>query len=307
MKRFTKIKSTSGNVSGQITIDAKNNEAVLVGTSTGFRINSANLDLIVINSDVPTRLQIKEIINVNSSYIMTLESNTKYYGDGVINISNNSNSIIMSQNVATINLIANDIISFEYLDNIVESMILSGSGKNYVLNTANSFFTNTANLLHYHVYPIISNAKYEIIRTYYNDPDAPNPDNIVLTGTSESPNMSTYTNPGESVTVAWKFTPAGSSTYIDDGSELPLDGVWCDPSPINDYWIRGTYESGDAVTGGNSLGVWYKVSGAGSDDVEYQWSSASAYSGVIKIEISSDSSGSVVLATGYYGGEIVFT
>lgn len=307
MIRFTKIKSSSGNVAGQITVDAKNNQAVLVGTSTGFRINSANLDLIVINSDVPTRLQIKEIVNVNSSYIMTLESNTKYYGDGVMNIAYNSNSITMTQNVSTINLIANDIISFEYLDNVVESMILSGSGKNYVLNTANSFFTTSANLLNYHVYPIISNAKYEIIRTYYNDPDTPNPDNILLTGTSGSPIMSTYANPVGSVTVAWKFTPTGTSTYIDNGSEVPLSGVWCDPSPINDYWIRGTYESGDAVTGGNSLGVWYKVSGAGSDDVEYQWTSASAYNGTIKVEISSDSSGSVVLATGYYGGEIVFT
>jgi len=161
---FTKNTALTGNV----TVDAKSLQASLVGTSTTFVANVSNLDLIVINSDVPTRSQVKEILNVNTNSILTLESNTKIYGDGYINISTGSNVIIFTKNTSTINLITNDIILYEYLNNNVESMIVGGSGLTYTLNTESSFFTANSSFTNYIIYPYIDNVSYEIIRTYQN-------------------------------------------------------------------------------------------------------------------------------------------
>lgn len=162
---FTKINSSSGNVAGNVTVDAKNTKALLIGTSTTFLANSDNLDMIIINSNVPSRMQIKEILNVNTNLILTLESNTKFFGDGYINIANGSNVITVTQNTYTVNLIANDIIVYEYLNNDVESVILSGSGKTYTLNTLSSNFTTNLEFTRYVVYPYYDNVSYEIIRT----------------------------------------------------------------------------------------------------------------------------------------------
>lgn len=166
MKLFTKNASTSGTV----TIGAKNATATLVGTSTNFTPNVANLDLIIIAKDVPTRVRVKEVLNVNSNFILTLESNTKFFGDGYINIANGSNVITVTQNTNTVNLIVNDIIVYEYLNNNIESEIISGSGKTYTINTLSTTFTANANLTNYVVYPKYDNVSYQIIRTYYNDP-----------------------------------------------------------------------------------------------------------------------------------------
>lgn len=155
---------------GTVTIDAKNAAALLVGTSTVFTPNTANLDLIVINDDVPTRMQVKEIINVISNLNLTLESNTKFYGDGFINIALGSNVITINQNINSVNLIANDVIVYEYLNNDIESKIISGGGSTYTLDTISSMFTASANLTNYIVYPYYDNVSYQIIRTYYNDP-----------------------------------------------------------------------------------------------------------------------------------------
>ena len=155
-------------LSGTVTVNSKNAKSQLVGTTTNFLSNVSNLDLIIINSNVPTRMQVKEIINVNTNLILTLESNTKIYGDGYINISNNSNVIVLTKNTAVMNLIANDIILYEYLNSNVESKIVSGGGSTYTLNTVSSFFTANANLTNYIIYPNIDNVSYEIIRTYQN-------------------------------------------------------------------------------------------------------------------------------------------
>ena len=152
-------------LTGTVTIDSKNATAILIGTATGFTTNAANLDLIVIANNVPSRMQVKEILNVNSNFILTLESNTKFFGDGYINIANGSNVIIVTQNTYTVNLIANDIIVYEYLNNNVESKIISGGGRTYTLNTVSTTFTANANLTNYVVYPKYDNVSYQIIRT----------------------------------------------------------------------------------------------------------------------------------------------
>jgi hypothetical protein len=304
MIRFTKSKSFTGNV----TVDAKNTQSLLFGTGTYFKTNTANLDLIILNSDVPTRMQVKQVANVKNNQVIILESNTKYFGDGTINISNGSNTIIFSQNSNIINLIAGDIIVYEYLNNIVESKIHNVvSLKTYTLNTVNSTFTNSADSIEYVVYPKFANIKYEIIRTYYNETDAANPDIISLSGTFGSPNYSTYTDPPGSASVAWKFTPAGIITYLVDGNEIEFDR-WCDPStPVYEYWLRAVLYSGDTPAGGSALDTWFKISGDGSIDPQFQWDSGTAINGIIEVSISSDPSGSEILATGYYGGTITFS
>lgn len=296
---------------GTVTIDAKNVTATLVGTSTLFTPNTANLDLIVIANNVPSRMQVKEIINVNSNFILTLESNTKFFGDGYINIAVGSNVITVTQNVNTINLIANDIIVYEYLENNIESVVLSGSEKTYTLNTISSIFTENANLTNYAVYPYYDNVSYQIIRTYYNDP-TPQGGGGGGGGGSEIIDLvgfdTSWNNPDGEVTVYWKFSPDGNtwyldsdSTYIGAGDELEWipwsgDEVLNTVPPSNDYWIRGTYFSGDAPTGGNALDVWHKLSGAGSANVQFDWTgSAGDISGSITVEISSDSGGGTIL------------
>lgn len=298
-------------LTGTVTIDSKNATATLIGTSTLFTPNTANLDLIVIADTVPSRMQVKEILNVNSNFVLTLESNTKFFGDGYINIANGSNVITVTQNVYTVNLIANDIIVYEYLNNNIESKIISGGGKTYTLNTSSATFTANANLTNYVVYPKYDNVSYQIIRTYYNDPipqaggGGGGSDIIALSGFTSS-----WLNPPGEETVYWKFTTGGAVFYIDNGVETEWtpwseDGSSNAVAPSNSYWIRATYESGDAVTGGSALNVWHKISGAGSADVQFEWTSATTpYLGEIKVEISSDSGGSTILATDYYLGEL---
>lgn len=152
-------------LTGTVTIDSKNTTATLIGTATGFTTNAANLDLIIISNDTSSRMQVKEILNVNSNYVLTLESNTKFFGDGYINIALGSNVITLTQNTYVVNLIANDIIVYEYLNNDIESQIISGSGKTYTLNTVSGTFTANANLTNYVVYPYYDNVSYQIIRT----------------------------------------------------------------------------------------------------------------------------------------------
>jgi len=164
MTIFTKNKA----ITGSVTVNPKSSNFQLNGVSTNFLSDASNLDLVIINNDVPSRKQVKEIINVNTNMILTLESNTKIYGDGYINIANGSNVIVVTKNTAVMNLIANDTIIYEYLNNNVESKIISGSGFTYTLNTDSSFFTASATLTNYIIYPYIDNVSYEIIRTYQN-------------------------------------------------------------------------------------------------------------------------------------------
>lgn len=299
-------------LTGTVTIDAKDATATLYGTSTLFTPNTANLDLIVIANNNPSRMQVKEILNVDTNFILTLESNTKFFGDGYINIANGSNVITVTQNAYSVNLIANDIIVYEYLNNNVESKIISGGDRTYTLNTVSSTFTANANLTNYVVYPEYDNVSYQIIRTYYNDPIPQAGGGGGGGGGSEIIDLlgyyTTWSNPDGEVTVYWKFSPDGNtwhldsdSTYIGSGDELEFypwsrDEVYNTVPPSNDYWIRATYFSGDSPTGGNALDVWHKLSGAGSANVQFDWTgSAGDILGSITVEISSDSGGATIL------------
>jgi hypothetical protein len=93
-----------------------------------------------------------------------LESNTKFYGDGYINVPYNSNTITFTSNTYTLNLAENDIVKFEFDSSTITGKILSGSGKTYTINTSSATFTANANLVSYAVYPYFDNVSFEILK-----------------------------------------------------------------------------------------------------------------------------------------------
>ena len=160
MKIFTKNTA----ITGTITINPEHSTSNATGFSVNFTSNVANNDLIILNNTNDNRKQAKLVINVNTSSILTLESNTKFYGDGYLNILYDSNTITFTSNTYALNFIANDIIKFEFDSNEITSKILSGSGKVYSINTANAIFTTNSNLISYVVYPYFDNVSFEILK-----------------------------------------------------------------------------------------------------------------------------------------------
>ena len=160
MKIFTKNTA----ITGTITVNPEQSTSNATGFSVNFTSNVANNDLIILNAANENRKQAKLVINVNTSSLLTLESNTKFYGDGYLNIAYNSNTITFTSNTNSLNYIANDIIKFEFNSNTITSKILTGSGKVYSINTANAVFTTNSNLISYAVYPYFDNVSFEILK-----------------------------------------------------------------------------------------------------------------------------------------------
>jgi hypothetical protein len=160
MKIFTKNTA----ITGTVTLDPANVTGNAVGFSTNFTSSVSNNDIIILNNDVESRKQVKLVVNVNTSSILTLESNTKFYGDGYINVPYNSNTITFTSNTYTLNLAENDIVKFEFDSSTITGKILSGSGKTYTINTSSATFTANANLVSYAVYPYFDNVSFEILK-----------------------------------------------------------------------------------------------------------------------------------------------
>ena len=128
-----------------------------------------------------------------------------------------------------------------------------------------------------------------------------------LSGTSGAPNLALHE---ESFPVdahaGWRFRTNGRvekrvSTYsaFQTGTEWTNE----DPSPSVDIWIRGTSHLGN-VPAGPAMNVWHKLAGSGSANVDWEWDElgTGADDGTIKVELSTDSSGTPIVATGYYRG-----
>jgi hypothetical protein len=160
MKIFTKNTA----ITGTVTLDPLNITGNAVGFSVNFTSSISSNDIIILNNDVESRKQVKLVVNVNTSSLLTLESNTKFYGDGYINVPYNSNTITFTSNTYTLNLAANDIVKFEFDSSIITGKILSGSGKTYTINTSSATFTANANLVSYAVYPYFDNVSFEILK-----------------------------------------------------------------------------------------------------------------------------------------------
>jgi hypothetical protein len=160
MKIFTKNTA----ITGTVTLDPANVTGNAVGFSVNFTSSVSSNDIIILNNDIESRKQVKVVLNVNTSSLLTLESNTKFYGDGYINVQYNSNTITFTSNTYTLNLAENDIVKFEFDSSTITGKILSGSGKTYTINTSSATFTANANLVSYAVYPYFDNVSFEILK-----------------------------------------------------------------------------------------------------------------------------------------------
>lgn len=107
----------------------------------------------------------------------------------------------------------------------------------------------------------------------------------------------------------WTFVNNG--TLFKDGDLFQAGTQWNvnQPTPEKDYWLRATQASGDAPTTG-TLGSWQKIAGEGSAaSLVYRWTVTPGTDdllGIIKVELSTNSAGTNIVATGYYGADIEF-
>jgi hypothetical protein len=130
---------------------------------------------------------------------------------------------------------------------------------------------------------------------------------ITLSGTAGTPNNdnAVVIDPG-TATAGWRFETDGEVFRV-TGPQFQAGIEWTDlqPTPGKDYWIRATANSGSVPNAGSdSLGVWHKVAGSGSGNRTWQWqrTTVGIYQGSVKVEIATDSGGTDIVATGYYGG-----
>ncbi len=128
---------------------------------------------------------------------------------------------------------------------------------------------------------------------------------VTLSGTSGTPILSSIlVNDPANATSGWKFKSDGSVQRKSGGGggtyATYLPGVqWINVEPGHTYYLRATSNAGDANTSG-TLNTWLAL----SSDLTYEWTQTSigTKTGSLKIEIATDSGGSDIVATGYYGG-----
>jgi hypothetical protein len=132
---------------------------------------------------------------------------------------------------------------------------------------------------------------------------------VNLDGTDPSPEPAVAVDTSPAAAVAgWRFKTNGdmekSSGNPDSWNAWePTPDAWTDPSRVSigsSYWIRFTNHTGTNPNGGASLGVWHPLST--QREVRWEQTSIGTISGAVKVEISSDASGTPIVATGYYSG-----
>ena len=130
-------------------------------------------------------------------------------------------------------------------------------------------------------------------------------DVISLSGTTGSPNTSTdFAISTNDASVGWWFNSDGTIDRLKlQGADSFEWGYWCNPAPIGDYWIRFTHNASDNANGSSSsTGSWLAMTSATNQTWLEITNGFATTSGSSKAEISSDASGSPIVATGYYGG-----
>jgi hypothetical protein len=150
--------NSSGNT-GNITIVSFSN--TVNGNDTAFT-NSKSTDLLAIG--VGDRRQVKVITDILNNTTLNVESGLNYFGDGKLNIVEDSNVISIIFNLEPLALSANDILRFEYSSNTLDAKIISTNINSVTINIANSQFTSSSNV-DYEVYPEYINVSYKIIST----------------------------------------------------------------------------------------------------------------------------------------------
>jgi len=145
-------------------------------------------------------------------------------------------------------------------------------------------------------------------------------DVLNLSGTQASPQNKEFTAlEPRTATVAWlfgcndapvnsilsgqtQFTAHDDLTFTPQYISVNTATDWVIPIGFSiTYYIRATLDSGDAPTSGDLLGVWLSLAPGGANRV-WTWLRVNLgnHTGVLKIEIATDSAGTDIVATGYY-------
>ena len=107
--------------------------------------------------------------------------------------------------------------------------------------------------------------------------------------------------------AGWVFNTDGTIDIYQGGSAYHSDFSSQATTPIADLWMRLTYAAGDAHTsGGLVAGTWYKVVGTGSTLRQFYWDytfTSGNTTGSVTVDLSTDSGGATIVATGILGGE----
>ncbi len=133
---------------------------------------------------------------------------------------------------------------------------------------------------------------------------------FALTGTSGNPNTATdFAIIPAHAQAGWIWNLDGTVDRESNGSiDIWQAGVeWTNfqPNPGDDIWLRATLDNGTPPNVGNSLDIWHKIGGSGSSNAGFKWDTDGGpdqfLNDSLKIELSTDSGGSTIVATGYYG------
>lgn len=141
---------------------------------------------------------------------------------------------------------------------------------------------------------------------------------FTLSGTDGTPNALTDASTSGTVTATWQFETDGEVwTFRDVGSDNQFqDGVEFSskqPNSGKDLWIKATQTGvttpGDAPNVGDSTDSWLKVRGTSSANRSWGWTQTGLgiTEGTVKVDLSTDSGGSTIVATGYYKGTAEIT
>jgi len=127
-----------------------------------------------------------------------------------------------------------------------------------------------------------------------------------LSGTSAFPNKAFGLTPGTDIVIGWEFRTDGTVHKIGavtGDAQFQAGTQWLNTSPGSTYYIRFTTNSGTAPSASYSdtLNTWHALTSL--REVKWNVPSWTFGSGSVKVEIATDSGGSNIVATGYYGHE----
>ncbi len=130
---------------------------------------------------------------------------------------------------------------------------------------------------------------------------------VVLSGTTGSPNVDSDFDIHPSLARAgWRFYSTGdlqkeSGAAWNQPEWYGSPGDTTHETPDQTYYIRATLDADDAPDSGPALNTWHSL----ASNRFWYWEAGPGFDlsqGTLKIEISSDASGTPIVATGYYRG-----
>lgn len=137
------------------------------------------------------------------------------------------------------------------------------------------------------------------------------PESVSLIGSAGAPYDIFFDTGAGSIVLGWGFYTNGEVWRILPGGAVK-DGDWCSNNPPNgNYWARVSINTGATAqdrpdpTFSDDLNVWLPFDGSvGNILVKWSVEFQQFASGSVKVELSDQSDGSNILATGYYGIEV---